>query len=279
MSAQTANWVKELCTTVGTGSLTLGGAAVGFAGFQQAFGTSSVQLYYTVRDLTTQHQESGIGTYDGATTITRDTPRDVFVNGVYQQSAPDPVYLSGNSEVSCTFTRGAHADLLQVATAQTTYVPKTTALNEVTGTTSLSLRGNLIAAYTGAAADYDNVSDPNSIVTVSTLNRVARPLTTTEVNYTLELGDANGTVIAGTAIGSGGTVIIYVPNNASTAFTTGDSVLIGSWLDGTVTVSPVSEVTVQKRAGKSYTVSKGGIATLMYVVDNAWILGGDLDDE
>jgi hypothetical protein len=69
----TADRVKETTTTIGTGDITLAGAAPGFQAFSDAFPVGTRIMYAIVG---TTEWETGEGTLTGATTISRDTVRD-----------------------------------------------------------------------------------------------------------------------------------------------------------------------------------------------------------
>jgi hypothetical protein len=64
--------VKSNTVTTGTGTIVLGGAALGYQGFD-AIGNAN-STYYTIADSTAGDWEVGIGTYySGNTSLTRDT--------------------------------------------------------------------------------------------------------------------------------------------------------------------------------------------------------------
>jgi len=72
MALVLADRVRETTTTAGTGSITLGGAVVGFQTFA-AVGDGNV-TYYTIAGQGTSEWEVGIGTYTSSgTTLSRDT--------------------------------------------------------------------------------------------------------------------------------------------------------------------------------------------------------------
>lgn len=62
-----ADRVRETTATTGTGTITLGGATLGFQSFTSAFSGASTQLYYAMSDGT--NWEVGIGTF----TVSGDT--------------------------------------------------------------------------------------------------------------------------------------------------------------------------------------------------------------
>ena len=72
MALVLADRVRETTTTAGTGTVTLGGAVVGFQSFA-AIGNGNV-TYYTIAGQGTSEWEVGIGTYTSSgTTLSRDT--------------------------------------------------------------------------------------------------------------------------------------------------------------------------------------------------------------
>lgn len=72
MALVLADRVRETSTTTGTGTVTLGGAVVGFQTFA-AIGDGNV-TYYTIAGQGTSEWEVGIGTYTSSgTTLSRDT--------------------------------------------------------------------------------------------------------------------------------------------------------------------------------------------------------------
>ena len=60
-------------------------------------------------------------------------------------------------------------------------------------------------------------------------------------------------------------------------FKIGDAVRVVSWLFGDVDVQAVSGVTVAKRTGTTSKVATNGVAELVYVSTNYWVLGGNLE--
>ena len=66
---------KETTTTTGTGTLTLAGAVSQFQSFAAAFGSSSVLVQYAIVGQTGTDWETGTGTFNGTTSLTRDIVR------------------------------------------------------------------------------------------------------------------------------------------------------------------------------------------------------------
>lgn len=73
--ANLADRVKDTTTTTGTGSITLAGSPpTGFRTFAAGFGATSQSVSYCIDD-GAGNWETGIGTFDGTTGLTRDTVR------------------------------------------------------------------------------------------------------------------------------------------------------------------------------------------------------------
>tara|TARA_R110001592_G_C13050179_1_gene740075 strand:+ start:63 stop:578 length:516 start_codon:yes stop_codon:yes gene_type:complete len=88
--------VKEISTTTGTGTLTLGGAQTGFETFSAGIGASNT-TYYAIYNQDTNQWEVGLGTLNaGATTLARTT--------VITSSNSDNLvdFTSGTKDVFCT---------------------------------------------------------------------------------------------------------------------------------------------------------------------------------
>lgn len=82
---RTGDRVKETSTSTGTGDITLLGAVSQFQSFADRFGSSSVRVQYAIVGQTGTEWETGIGTFNGTTTIVRDQVRqssnsDALVN-------------------------------------------------------------------------------------------------------------------------------------------------------------------------------------------------------
>lgn len=88
--------VQELSTTVGTGTLTLGGAVLGFQSFA-AIGDGNT-TYYAINDPVTGDWEVGIGTYTSSgTTLSRDTVLSSSNGGSLVS------FSAGTRNVFCTY--------------------------------------------------------------------------------------------------------------------------------------------------------------------------------
>jgi hypothetical protein len=88
--------VQEISTTVGTGTLTLGGATLGFQSFA-AIGNGNT-TYYAISDPVTGDWEVGIGTYTSSgTTLSRDTVLSSSNSGSLVS------FAAGTKNVFCTY--------------------------------------------------------------------------------------------------------------------------------------------------------------------------------
>lgn len=68
-----ADRVRESSTTAGTGTITLAGAITGYQSFATALGSSATSVPYCIVDNTANTWEVGIGTFNGTTSLSRDT--------------------------------------------------------------------------------------------------------------------------------------------------------------------------------------------------------------
>lgn len=96
-----ANWVEQETTTTGTGPVTVSGSINGSATLVQAFGTGVTSIRYSIES--GDNRESGIGSFDGTSGIfTRTTVGATLVSGVYDDTSPAAISLTGTSIVRCT---------------------------------------------------------------------------------------------------------------------------------------------------------------------------------
>ena len=98
-----ADRVQETTATTGTGTVTLAGAVTGYRTFASGFGASPVRVNYLL--VSGSLWEVGIGTFNGTTSLTRDTV-------LSSSSSGSAITLAGTSNVYCT----APAELLDNAT-------------------------------------------------------------------------------------------------------------------------------------------------------------------
>lgn len=93
-----ANWVKETTATTGAGAISLGGATAGHIAFSSAFVTGE-RVIYAIED--GNNREIGIGTLTSGSpwTLARTNVFETLVAGVYSNTAPPPITLSGAATV------------------------------------------------------------------------------------------------------------------------------------------------------------------------------------
>ena len=107
-----ANWVEETTSTTGTGAVTLGNPVAGQTTFVQAFGTGVTDVLYSIES--GNNRESGTGSYNGTTEVlTRTTPVSTLVAGVYDDTSPTPITLTGTSTVRCTYNAESHVKFVE----------------------------------------------------------------------------------------------------------------------------------------------------------------------
>jgi len=99
------NWVGELSTTTGAGSIALGGPLPGFTTFSTM---GDGQVWYAIVD--GDNREAGAGTLVG-NILERTTVYSTIFNGDYNGSNPSPIPLSGLATVFSTFNKTAFDEL------------------------------------------------------------------------------------------------------------------------------------------------------------------------
>lgn len=135
--------VQETTTTVGTGTVTLAGAVLGFQTF--AIIGNANQTYYTISDPTTGDYEVGIGTYTSSgTTLSRTTVLESSNSGSLVS------FAAGTKNVFCTYpaeravyldTAGSAVTVLDIGTLGASTANITTA-NITSGTISTTPTSN-----------------------------------------------------------------------------------------------------------------------------------------
>ena len=100
-----AGSVKETTTTTGTGSVTLLGAVSQYRSFATAFGASSTVVGYSIVGQTGTEFETGVGTFNGTSTLSRDRVRSSSNAGALVN------FSAGTKDVFCA----ASAELIDNA--------------------------------------------------------------------------------------------------------------------------------------------------------------------
>jgi hypothetical protein len=114
------------------------------------------------------------------------------------------------------------------------------------------------AATTAQGAKADTALQPgNSIRSISAA-------------YTLQFSDASNTISASSALA------ITIPLNASVAFPIGAQVLLVKTTASTVSIAAAAGVTLNAPGAATQIASQYGMAVLLKVGTDSWILGGDM---
>ena len=187
--------VQETTTTVGTGTVTLGGAVLGFQTF--AIIGNANQTYYTITDPTTGDYEVGIGTYTSSgTTLSRTTVLES------SNSGSPVVFAAGTKNVFCTYpaeravyldTAGSAVTVLDIGTLGASTANITTA-NITSGTISTAPTSNtdiVNKQYADAIASGIHFHEAVALATTTTLPANTYNNGTSGVGATLT-GNANG---------------------------------------------------------------------------------------
>lgn len=107
--SQVGDWIYEACSTIGQGPLVLTGAVAGFSTF--AAQIPAGEVWYAIDE--NGSREVGIGTFDGVDTIERTHIHAVLVAGTVDKTLPiNPLYLTGQALVACTFNARAYQAIL-----------------------------------------------------------------------------------------------------------------------------------------------------------------------
>lgn len=99
-----ADRVKETTTSTGTGSIALAGAATQFRTFASAFGSSPILVAYSIVGQTGTEWEVGYGTFNGTTTLARDTVLSSSNSGALVN------FSVGTKDVFCTIPAAYASD-------------------------------------------------------------------------------------------------------------------------------------------------------------------------
>jgi hypothetical protein len=187
--------VQETTTTTGTGTLTLGGAVLGFQTF--AIIGNANQTYYAISDPTTGDFEVGIGTYTASgTTLSRTT----VLESSNSNSLVD--FAAGSKNVFCTYpaeravyldTAGSAVTLLDIGTLGVSTANITTA-NITSGTVSTTPTSNtdiVNKQYADAIASGIHFHEAVALATTAALPANTYNNGTSGVGATLT-GNANG---------------------------------------------------------------------------------------
>ena len=103
MKGEVGNWIGEGTVTVGTGSVVMGGPLNGHAAFSNV---PDGLVWYAIID--GDNREAGYGTLSsGGSLLLRDGVAATLEAGVYTDTAPSPLNLSGGAQIYSTFNSAA----------------------------------------------------------------------------------------------------------------------------------------------------------------------------
>lgn len=155
------NWVQEKTATVGQGDIILSPSDdSSLVAFAAAFPSVST-IWYSVKD--GDNREAGRGTFNGINRISRTTVDATFFNGVYDVTSPQPIALSGDAVVSCTFNAKAFRDL-ENAVAPSVSAKESSSNYVSAGGVALNLTGLTIRVSAGSGVIVDSYTNPSSPV-------------------------------------------------------------------------------------------------------------------
>ena len=186
--------VQEISTTTGTGTLTLGGAVLGFQTFA-AIGNGNT-TYYAISDPVTGDWEVGIGTYTSSgTTLSRDTVLSSSSSG---SLIP---FAAGTKNVFCTYPseRAVYLDSAGSYPVQNTF-------NTLNATTAVLTAGT-ISTTPANSTDIVNKTYVDSLVASGIhFHEPVRVEATVNLNATYN----NGTAGVGATLTNAGTQVALV---------------------------------------------------------------------
>ena len=200
--------VQEISTTVGTGTLTLGGAVLGFQSFA-AIGNGNT-TYYAINDPITGDWEVGIGTYTASgTTLSRDTVLSSSSSG---SLIP---FAAGTKNVFCTYPseRAVYLDNAGSYPVQNTF-------NTLNATTAVLTAGT-VATAPASNTDIANKQYVDTLVATGIhFHQPVRVESPINLNATYN----NGTAGVGATLTNAGTQVALVIDGITMAVN--DRVLI-----------------------------------------------------
>lgn len=131
-----ANWVVCTTATQGAGAITLGPAVDGYAPFSGVI-ADGAQVFYS---LVTENgdREAGIGIYSqSANGLSRDTVQATLKGGLYSDTAPTPITLTGTSMVAVTWNAEMFQQIQTLVGTRQPLDPDLTAIAALAGDAGL----------------------------------------------------------------------------------------------------------------------------------------------
>jgi len=200
MANKLKDWSQEGCSTTGVGDLILSGVlSINQTRFRDGFNSENV--YYSISD--GANREAGIGAFNGSDRITRSEVHATLVNGVFNNSNPTAISLSGEAVVSGTFNTDAYDSIVndittlagQVATNTNTLASHSNLLPTQSQKDAMTVSVNPSASNRYITGDElgpinGHISDPTGAHAASAISNVGTgTMPTTDVQGSLEILD------------------------------------------------------------------------------------------
>jgi len=216
-----ADFIKEHCSTFGTGTLNLTGAVdLSVGSFREAWDFST-EVHYSILD--GANRESGIGTFNGTQNITRDTIISTIENDVYNNINPSPIDLQGSAIVACTMSAKAFYDLSSAA--------QQNSIDILWLSESLSIHTTQSSAHSASAILYNSNNDDTT--NADNVQEAMESHSTAIESNTATIGELDDDLVyresAITALEFGGLITQYNPTTIIVAAGKGE--IIDSYSD------------------------------------------------
>lgn len=96
--------------------------------------------------------------------------------------------------------------------------------------------------------------------------------TVTNTSYTLQLSDAGKSLL----LNNSSAMTLTIPADASVNFEVGQEIVVSQYGTGEVTFAPAVDVTINSLSGNLSISGQHGVARLIKVASDEWLLSGDL---
>ena len=236
--------VRESSTSSGTGSITLGGAFVGYQTFASAIASGST-VYYTIHNTTPGNEaewEVGVGTFTSPSTLSRDT--------VFSSSA------GGTTKVNFTGSSILEVFITQPA-EQAVYINQATNKVEAfgNGTNSISFANITADLFTGNASAISAINASN--VSSGTIDNARTTAATANGASTIVLRDANGSFAGNVITGTTGTFTSVSGNGVALTAINASNISSGTVANARTTASDANGAStiVTRDANGSFTAN------------------------
>lgn len=209
--------VREYSYTSGTGAITLAGAVPGYVSFADAGITNGTTVYYTIKNGAAV--ENGIGSWGTGGILTRTTPDyTLTAAGVVDDSSPNPLTLSGTSEVMMSLTSKFIDDIFAVPDAIGSTTPAAGTFTTLTSTTDVAVSKTITAPATTGAQTINKTAGSVNFAAAATSLVVTNSLVTTNSVIIATVATNDATMLSVQAVAGSGSFTLYA-NAAATAET------------------------------------------------------------